>query len=496
MTENPTPGENSQMSPVVKETLGSYLKQLRMNRNVSLEDIAQRTRILLSILKDIEENNVQSLPNKTYVRGFVHSYGKEVGAESTHAYDLLDQLYGRFGKYDSSPIHPPLERNIPYPGQKPNPQKTTNNTQKLLYLSAIVIVVIVMALQMTKMFSGQKAKEQVVNAPQSAQPASPPEVAVPPAPAAAEPAAPIAAAAPAKSAINPAPPSISKKDKDLASNENISLEGKTRSSSAALPPLLTPGLHNQSMESLKIVSAINAQNQTLTPAKTEVKGLDKIQTESKSTVEAKNSVIADKEKERAKEEADKKIAKDEKDSKTTKEVEGLEFKSISMPIYKEKILSQDERNKQIPNNIRSLYANDKQNLFIRAVKGDSWLRYKIDGQPIKTYVLTKGSQVHLQGQEIRIFMGNIHDTEIFYNLNSLDPNTASGVKSLVFPQNNSYKYKIPLFMANDKGEIFTSDEFPASDTPVLQSQPKTPKKKKEKATEEAREVDAPVSGPL
>ena len=59
-----------------RETLGSYLKNLRESKRISLREVAKITRVRENILRAIEEDQHHLLPPPTYVKGFLLSYAK------------------------------------------------------------------------------------------------------------------------------------------------------------------------------------------------------------------------------------------------------------------------------------------------------------------------------------------------------------------------------------------------------------------------------------
>ncbi len=73
-----------------KELLGDYLTNFRKSSGIELRTIATATRINIKILEDIEANNLSELPNPTYLRGFVKSFAKEIGADVDYTLNLLD----------------------------------------------------------------------------------------------------------------------------------------------------------------------------------------------------------------------------------------------------------------------------------------------------------------------------------------------------------------------------------------------------------------------
>lgn len=64
------------------DSLGSYLRHERELRQMSLEEIAQTTRIPLRMLHHIEENELDLLPGEVFARGFLKSYARSVGLDA------------------------------------------------------------------------------------------------------------------------------------------------------------------------------------------------------------------------------------------------------------------------------------------------------------------------------------------------------------------------------------------------------------------------------
>ena len=75
------------------ETFYHALKQLRVAQGISLEDIAARTRINIRFLEALEQGDLEILP-KTYMRLFLRSYCKEIGADVQEALQQLEEHLG------------------------------------------------------------------------------------------------------------------------------------------------------------------------------------------------------------------------------------------------------------------------------------------------------------------------------------------------------------------------------------------------------------------
>ena len=72
------------------DTIGSYLKQQREKAGVSLEQLAAGTKIRPTLLKDLEADRLDSMPDGVFVRGFVKAYAAETGFRADRALELLE----------------------------------------------------------------------------------------------------------------------------------------------------------------------------------------------------------------------------------------------------------------------------------------------------------------------------------------------------------------------------------------------------------------------
>jgi cytoskeletal protein RodZ len=61
------------------DSLGHFLQQGRQEAGLSLEEVAQRTRIRIESLEALEKEDLESLPTEPYVRGFVKLVCRELG---------------------------------------------------------------------------------------------------------------------------------------------------------------------------------------------------------------------------------------------------------------------------------------------------------------------------------------------------------------------------------------------------------------------------------
>jgi cytoskeletal protein RodZ len=153
--------------------------------------------------------------------------------------------------------------------------------------------------------------------------------------------------------------------------------------------------------------------------------------------------------------------KEEKVVEKKKEVKKKEVKlrALSLPLYS--ISNDKELMTHLPEKFKQSVIAGKQNVFINAVDGDTWITYKSDDNAIKKFVLKQGRTLLIRGDLIRIFLGNINVAKVFLNNKPLKISSRSGVKSLVFPQEQASDYKLPLFIY-ENGKAITSSEYEES----------------------------------
>ena len=138
----------------------------------------------------------------------------------------------------------------------------------------------------------------------------------------------------------------------------------------------------------------------------------------------------------------------------------LEFKKVSGKLFQVKTDAPENSDTNlISENVKRSMIEGSQNVYIRATEGNTWLSYKIDNTPIKSAIIQQGSDLFLQGEEIRLFLGNVNVTKIFYNNYLISTPTKSGVKSLIFPEESSSKYMMPLFPKAEDDILYTAEDY-------------------------------------
>ena len=73
-------------------TFGAWLKDQRVSKKVSLEEIAAVTKIHISQLRNLEEGWEGSAPAPAFVRGFIVSYAKHIGLDEVEVLSQFQKL--------------------------------------------------------------------------------------------------------------------------------------------------------------------------------------------------------------------------------------------------------------------------------------------------------------------------------------------------------------------------------------------------------------------
>ena len=74
-------------------SFGARLREARDRRGISLRQIANSTKIAVSVLEALERNDISRLPGGIFSRAFVRSYAAEVGVDPEQTVrDFLSQF--------------------------------------------------------------------------------------------------------------------------------------------------------------------------------------------------------------------------------------------------------------------------------------------------------------------------------------------------------------------------------------------------------------------
>ncbi|MBI3603662.1 MAG: helix-turn-helix domain-containing protein [Nitrospirae bacterium] len=78
------------------ESVGSFFKQVRETKGLSVDEVASKTRIHPDFLKALEEGNFAKLPEQVFAKGFVRSYARSLGLDEEDAMRRFVESAGVF----------------------------------------------------------------------------------------------------------------------------------------------------------------------------------------------------------------------------------------------------------------------------------------------------------------------------------------------------------------------------------------------------------------
>lgn len=78
------------------KSFGRYLKSVRLEKGISLDEIAAATRISGETLLSIEDEDHEKLPAAVFIKGFIRSYAKKVGADGELAVHRFEASLATF----------------------------------------------------------------------------------------------------------------------------------------------------------------------------------------------------------------------------------------------------------------------------------------------------------------------------------------------------------------------------------------------------------------
>lgn len=136
------------------ESLGVHLVRKREEREVSLEEIARRTRVQPYILSGLEQDDWSELPHRTFLKGFVRNYCRALGVSDTRALELFEEqaaLSGVEPGVDASPSESGNERapTSPFRSLSVHPSSRFNPVM-LAVMLLLIFAVLFFAVKVTK----------------------------------------------------------------------------------------------------------------------------------------------------------------------------------------------------------------------------------------------------------------------------------------------------------------------------------------------------------
>jgi cytoskeletal protein RodZ len=110
----------------LKASFGQYLQAIRIQKQISLEQVAEETRIRLAILRALEQEDFGQLPPDVFAIGFLKAYARAVGADGNEAV----QRYYAQRQLQQQTLQPP-----------PEPRRRSLSGKLILVLTMLAVLI-------------------------------------------------------------------------------------------------------------------------------------------------------------------------------------------------------------------------------------------------------------------------------------------------------------------------------------------------------------------
>ncbi|MCL6603021.1 MAG: helix-turn-helix domain-containing protein [Paenibacillus sp.] len=116
--------------------LGRHLKEARLQKGMSLDDVQEVTKIRKKYLEAIETGDYKVLPGDFYVRAFIKTYAEAVGVNP-------DELMQEHGNVAVAPKEPTMESVIQKRSRRPETERSSKWLPTLLMWTFPVLIIVV-----------------------------------------------------------------------------------------------------------------------------------------------------------------------------------------------------------------------------------------------------------------------------------------------------------------------------------------------------------------
>ncbi len=143
---------------------GTFLREERERRQISLAELSHSTKLSVSALKLMETGNLDDLPPDVFVRGFIRSYARSIGISSHEPLGLLDQILAERHRVPAPVVAlvaqdqrrraaPPVEAALPL---DPQSDDESQAPRRGIGLAVFVIIVLLIATITLSLFLRQQ----------------------------------------------------------------------------------------------------------------------------------------------------------------------------------------------------------------------------------------------------------------------------------------------------------------------------------------------------
>jgi len=127
----------------METNIGQYLNSVRNEKNLTLEEVSEITKIKIRILKRIEENKFDDLGGLGYTKALLVTYSKAIDADEAKVLKMLDET--------TKGIQLKFSRPSPY-----KPRKKYQFHMNLIYFIILLVVIAVLAFFIIRLYDQGK----------------------------------------------------------------------------------------------------------------------------------------------------------------------------------------------------------------------------------------------------------------------------------------------------------------------------------------------------
>jgi Helix-turn-helix domain/RodZ C-terminal domain len=145
--------------------IGNSLREARLRRQLDFPELEQGTKIRAKYLRALEDENFESLPSSTYVKGFLRSYATYLGLDGQL---YVDEYNVRCGSSDEV-----LERSVraKSTGRRPRQSRGRRLESNMVWLALVGIAVVTALVIAAWRFGGGEGASLPLGNPASSAPA-------------------------------------------------------------------------------------------------------------------------------------------------------------------------------------------------------------------------------------------------------------------------------------------------------------------------------------
>ncbi len=126
----------------MSESIGKQLRQARLKRGLTVEDIAHETRIQQDKLRSLEEDDYSTFPSPTYARSFLSIYSEFLEVDASEVLEAITEggLGGNLDALKSTFNLTPSDQTIPIFKGREEPKQNRPVVMVLLFVLLVVLV--------------------------------------------------------------------------------------------------------------------------------------------------------------------------------------------------------------------------------------------------------------------------------------------------------------------------------------------------------------------